>query len=64
MSIYWVDANVLVRFLTGEPTEMADRSERLLQRAQRGETTLRIHPVVVAETVWVLQSFYGHSRRI
>ncbi|QYJ15924.1 tRNA(fMet)-specific endonuclease VapC [Rubrobacter xylanophilus DSM 9941] len=63
MSTYWVDANVLVRFLTGEPPEMADRAERLLEKAQRGETSLKIHPVVVAETVWVLQSFYGHSGR-
>lgn len=62
MSAYWVDANVLVRFLTGEPSEMAKRSERLLQRVQRGESSLRVHPVVVAETVWVLQSFYGHSK--
>jgi predicted nucleic acid-binding protein len=61
--VYWVDANVLLRFLTGEPEEMAARSERLLQRAKSGEVLLRVHPVVVAETVWVLQSFYGHSRK-
>ncbi|QIN80651.1 PIN domain-containing protein [Rubrobacter marinus] len=57
----WVDANVLIRFLTGEPPEMADRAERLLGRARRDGLTLRIHPVVVAETVWVLQSFYGRT---
>ena len=58
----WVDANVLVRFLVGEPPEMADRAERLLERVKEDDGfVLRIHPVVVAETVWVLQSFYGHS---
>ena len=60
--VLWVDANVLIRFLTGEPPEMADRAERLLGRARRDGLTLRIHPVVVAETVWVLQSFYGYSK--
>ena len=61
-SVYWADANILLRFLTGEPPEMSSRSERLLQHARRGEIRLKVHPVVVAETVWVLQSFYGHSR--
>ncbi len=57
-----MDANVLIRFLTGEPPEMADKAERLLQKAQRDGLALRIHPVVVAETVWVLQSFYGRTK--
>jgi len=61
--VYWADANILLRFLTGEPPEMASRSERLLQRARRREIRLKVHPVVVAETVWVLQSYYGHSRK-
>jgi predicted nucleic-acid-binding protein len=60
--VYWADANILLRFLTGEPPEMSSRSERLLQQARSEETLLRVHPVVVAETVWVLQSFYDHSR--
>ncbi len=57
-----MDANVLLRFLTGEPEDMAERAERLFERARRGEVSLRVHHVVVAETVWVLQSFHGHSR--
>jgi hypothetical protein len=28
--VYWVDANVLVRFLTDDPPEMAERAMRLL----------------------------------
>lgn len=62
LEVYWLDANVLLRFLTGEPEEMAARSELLLRRAKKGEILLKIHSVVVAETVWVLQSFYGHSK--
>lgn len=59
---FWLDANVLLRFLTGSPEELAGRAAGLLEKAQRGEISLRIHPVVVAETVWVLESFYGYSR--
>ncbi len=59
---FWLDANVLLRFLTGSPPELAGRAADLLARAQRREISLRVHPVVVAETVWVLESFYGYSR--
>ncbi len=59
---FWVDANVLLRFLTGEPPEMADRAERLLRGARRGDFLLKVHPIAVAETVWVLESFYGYAR--
>jgi predicted nucleic acid-binding protein len=53
---------VLLRFLTGSPSELAERAARLLETAQRGQISLRVHSVVVAEVVWVLESFYGYSR--
>jgi predicted nucleic acid-binding protein len=58
----WLDANVVLRFLTGEPEELAQRSLRLFQQAERGEVILKLLPVVVAEIVWVLSSFYKYSR--
>jgi len=61
--VYWTDANVLLRFLTDEPPELAARAAKLLEGAQRGELSLKVHSVVVAETVWVLQSFYGYSKQ-
>ncbi len=62
VSSWWLDANVLLRFLTGVPPELAERAAALLEKGQRGEILLRVHSVVVAETVWVLQSFYGYSK--
>ena len=59
---WWVDANVLLRFLTGDPSELAGRASRLLEVAERDGAPLRVHSVTVAETVWVLQSFYGYSK--
>lgn len=61
-SAYQTDANVLLRFLTDSPPELAKRATKLLERAQRGEILLNVHTVVVAETVWVLQSFYGYQK--
>ena len=59
---WWVDANVLLRFLIGEPPKLARRAAGLLEGAERDGAPLRVHSVVVAETVWVLQSFYGYSK--
>lgn len=56
-----VDANVLLRFLTGEPKDMAERSARLMRRAEAGEVLLLLSPLTVTEMIWVLKSFYGHS---
>ncbi|HBE31997.1 MAG TPA: PIN domain nuclease [Cyanobacteria bacterium UBA11369] len=62
MTDLWVDANVLLRFLTGEPPDLAQRALRLIQQAERGEVILRLSPIVVAEVVWVLGSFYRYPR--
>lgn len=58
MTRVWVDANVVLRFLTGEPPDLAARARQLLQKAERGEVVLCLSPVVVAEVVWVLCGFY------
>ncbi|MDJ0617703.1 MAG: PIN domain-containing protein [Calothrix sp. MO_192.B10] len=33
-----------------------------MQRAEQGEVNLKLSPIVVAEIVWVLSSFYRYSR--
>lgn len=59
----WVDANAILRLLTGEPTARADAAEALVRRAERGEVLLGVCSIVVAEVVWVLDSVYGVDRR-
>ena len=58
-----VDTNVLVRFFTGEPPDMAAKARRLVERADHGEVLLVILPVIVAETVYTLESFYEMNRK-
>lgn len=57
----WLDTNVLLRYLTGQPPEQFRRARRLMQRAAEGEIVARVTHVALAETVWVLGSFYGRE---
>ena len=54
----FVDTNVLVRHLTGQPEEMAKAATRYL----RAETELFLTDLIVAETVYVLEAFYEAPR--
>ena len=58
----WVDANVLLRLLTADPPDMALAAREVARRAAAGELRLRLAPLVVAEVVWVLGSFYKVER--
>jgi predicted nucleic acid-binding protein len=54
----FVDTNILVRHLTGDPSEMAARATAYL----RAEPELLLTDLIVAETVYVLESFYEAPR--
>jgi len=57
-----LDTNVLVRFLTGDHPTHSPRSRSLFARAAAGDVTLVVTDLALAETVWVLQSFYKLDR--
>ena len=54
----FVDTNVLVRHLVGDPPDMAARATAYLRK----ETGLLVADLIVAETVYVLESFYEVAR--
>ena len=54
----FVDTNILVRHLTGDPADLAARATSFLG----SERELLLTDLVVAETVYVLESFYEASR--
>lgn len=58
----FLDANVVLRHLSGDPEEMAGAALKTFAAAERGELRLRLLGITVAEVVWVLESFYGHGR--
>lgn len=53
-----LDTNVVIRHLTGDPPAMAKRATRLLAT----ETELVLADLVLAECVYVLESFYEVGR--
>jgi predicted nucleic acid-binding protein len=54
----FVDTNILVRHLTGDPPEQAARATKFLAEADE----LLLVDLVVAEVVYVLESFYEVPR--
>lgn len=52
------DTNILLRFLTGEPPGLAQKAHAIVAAADTGEVELVVLPLIVAETVYTLESFY------
>jgi len=53
-----IDTNLLVRYLTGDDPRKAKSVDNLLSKAERGELKILVPSIVIAELVWVLESFY------
>lgn len=53
-----IDTNILIRHLTGDPPEMAARATAYLDSTRE----LLLTDLIVAETVYVLESFYQAPR--
>jgi predicted nucleic-acid-binding protein len=54
----FLDTNVLIRHLTGDPPDMAERATAALSSAEQ----LLLSDLVLAECVYVLESFYEVER--
>jgi predicted nucleic acid-binding protein len=58
----YIDANVILRYITKDPPAMAEAARKVFSEAQKGKVGLKIIPLIVAEVVWVLESFYNYSK--
>lgn len=56
----FVDTNILIRHLTGDPPDQASRATRFLAEADE----LLLADLIVAEVVYVLESFYEVERSL
>ena len=54
----FVDTNIIVRYLTGDPPEQAERATRYLEQADE----LILPDLIFAEVVYVLESYYQVAR--
>lgn len=57
-----IDTNLIVRHLVQDHKTHAQAAARLFEACDRGALALVILPEVLAECVFVLESFYKHSR--
>jgi len=54
----FVDTNVFIRFLTNDIPQKADACEEVFKKAVQKEEIIFTTDTVIAEIVWVLESFY------
>lgn len=57
-----IDANVILRFLTNDDPEQAERCAALLERVQNGEEQVFLPDLVLADVVWTLEKFYRQPK--
>jgi predicted nucleic acid-binding protein len=57
----FVDANLVLRFLTKQPLEQAERARDILERGQRDELKLVLEPLTVTEVIYVLTGVYSYT---
>jgi uncharacterized protein len=58
----FVDTNIFLRFLVNDIPQQADACEAIFRKAVAGEEALYTTDMVIAEIVWVLESYYDLSR--
>jgi predicted nucleic-acid-binding protein len=57
-----VDTNLIVRYLVQDNEKHAKAAGRLFEACDRGDLVIVLLPAVLAECVFVLESFYEHPR--
>jgi predicted nucleic-acid-binding protein len=57
-----VDTNLIVRYLVQDHDKHARAAGKLFEACDRGDVEVLVLPVVLAECVFVLESFYARSR--
>ncbi|MBI5675523.1 MAG: type II toxin-antitoxin system VapC family toxin [Nitrospirae bacterium] len=53
-----IDTNLLIRYFVNDDSRKAQIVDTLLKKAGKGEVHILLPSIVVAELVWVLESFY------
>jgi predicted nucleic-acid-binding protein len=58
-----VDTDLIVRYLVQDHEKHAKAAGKLFDACDRGDLMIVVLPAVLAECVFVLESFYEHARR-
>ena len=57
-----VDTNLIIRYLVQDHERHAKAAVKLFDACDRGDVVIVVLPAVLAESVFVLESFYEHPR--
>jgi len=57
-----LDTNVLLRFLVGDNHKQQEEAKKWFAEGEKGKRKIIVKPLVVAETCFVLESFYKKER--
>jgi predicted nucleic-acid-binding protein len=57
-----VDTNLIVRYLVQDHEKHAKAAGKLFDACDRGDVVIVVLPAVLAECVFLLESFYNHPR--
>lgn len=58
----FVDTNVFLRFFVRDAESLYQKARELFEKAEKGEAKLETSDIVIAEIVWVLESYYDFSK--
>lgn len=58
----FVDANIILRYLTKDDAQKEKKCAELFERTSMGKEILYTSSLVIAEVVWVLERFYKLNR--
>ena len=58
----FVDTNVFLRFFTSDIESFYNKARDLFEKGESGKLKLETSELVIAEIVWVLESYYAFSR--
>lgn len=59
----FVDTNVFLRFFVRDVESFYQKARELFERAENGLVKLETNDLVIAEIIWVLESYYAFTRK-
>ncbi|MBM4177459.1 PIN domain-containing protein, partial [Candidatus Gribaldobacteria bacterium] len=59
---FLLDTNVLLRFLVGDEKSQQKKAISWFKQAEKGKIKIIVTPIVIAESAFVLESFYKQSK--
>lgn len=57
-----IDTNVILRFLLNDEPLLFVEAQKIFEDAQAGKFKIYIDEIVLAETIWVLMSYYSYTK--